>query len=170
MMTCFLFLRTSSFVNFFLSKVRDIWSSLESAGSDQEPELSLMSCTFSTFSLAVTTAEVASLILHCHQKSSPLDPIPTYLLKNLVDVLVAPITKIIVNLSLPPGLFPYAKKLALITPLLKKPKMDPEIINNHWPVSNLFFLSKLIERVVKQLYAHFESDSESLLLPVQSAY
>lgn len=169
MMTCVLFLRTSSFVNFFLSKVRDIWSSLESAGSDQEPELPLMSCTFSTFSLAVT-AEVASLILHCHQKSSPLDPIPTYLLKNLVDVLVAPITKIIVNLSLPPGLFPYAKKLTLITPLLKKPKMDPEILNNHWPVSNLFFLSKLIERVVKQLYAHFESDSESLFLPVQSAY
>ena len=131
MMTCFLFLRTSSYVNFFLSKVRDFWSSLESAGSDQEPEHPLMSCTFSMFFLAVTTAEVASLILHCHQKSSPLDPIPTYLLKNLVDVLVAPITKIIVNLSLPSGLCPYAMKLALVTPLLKKPKMDPEILNNH---------------------------------------
>ena len=158
-----------NFGNFFLSKVRDIWSSLESAGSDLEPEQPLTSRIFSTFSL-VTTAEVASLILRCPTKSSPLDPIPTYLLKNLVDVLVAPITKI-VNLSLSSGVFPDAMKLALVTPLLKKPNMDPDILSNYRPVSNLSFLSKLIERVViKQLNAHLESDSESLLVPVQSAY
>jgi hypothetical protein len=62
-------------------------------------------------------------------------------------------------------------KLALVTPLLKKPNIDPEILSNYRPVSNLSFLSKLIERVVvKPLYAHLESDSESLLVPVQSAY
>jgi hypothetical protein len=62
-------------------------------------------------------------------------------------------------------------KLALITPLLKKPNIDPEILSNYRPVSNFSFLSKLIKRVVvKPLYAHLESDSESLLVPVQSAY
>ena len=71
----------------------------------------------------MTTAEVKSLLLCCPTKSSSLDPIPIYLLKNLVGVLVAPITKI-VNLSLLSGVFPDAMKSALVTPLLKKPNID----------------------------------------------
>jgi hypothetical protein len=100
MTTCFPFLRasaTSSFLKFL------IWSSLVSSCSDLKPEHPLTSRTFSLFS-PVTTTEVTSLILRCPTKSSSLDPIPTYHLKNLVDVLVAPITKI-VNLSLSSGVY-----------------------------------------------------------------
>jgi hypothetical protein len=49
-----------NFGDFFLTKVRDIWSSLVLSGSDLEPEHSLTSRTFSSFS-PVTTAEVTSL-------------------------------------------------------------------------------------------------------------
>jgi hypothetical protein len=60
-------------------------------------------------------------------------------------------------------------KLALITPLLKKQGLDPDLLSNYRPVSLLSFLSKLLERVVaKQLVSHLES--QSLFVSVQSAY
>jgi len=37
---------------------------------------------------------------------------------------------------------------ALVTPVLKKPQLDPSVPNNYRPVSNLSFVSKLLERVV----------------------
>jgi hypothetical protein len=75
----------------------------------------------------------------------------------------------LVNLSLSTGVFPDEMKLALVTPLLKKSSLDPEVLGNFRPVSNLSFLSKLLERVVaRQLIAYLEQ--RSLLVPVQSAY
>jgi len=89
-------------------------------------------------------------------------------LKKLLQVLAAPITNI-VNLSLSSGVFPDEMKLALVTPLLKKTSLSPEILNNYRPVSNLSFLSKLVERVVaRQLRSHLET--AGLYVPVQSAY
>lgn len=37
-------------------------------------------------------------------------------------------------------------KIAFITPLLKKPSLDPDADENYRPVSLLSFLSKLLER------------------------
>jgi hypothetical protein len=60
-------------------------------------------------------------------------------------------------------------KLALKTPLLKKNDLDPDVLSNYRPVSNLLFLSKLLERLAaKQLLNHLEL--RSLFVPVQSAY
>ncbi len=50
------------------------------------------------------------------------------------------------------GIFPCKMKLAFVTLLLKKSNLDPNELSNYRPVSNLSFLSKLVERVrVKQL-------------------
>ena len=47
---------------------------------------------------------------------------------------------------------PQSFKVAVIKPLLKKPTLDPGILANYRPISNLPFLSKILERVVaKQL-------------------
>jgi len=60
-------------------------------------------------------------------------------------------------------------KLALVTPLLKKPDLCADDFSNYRPVSNLSFLSKLIERVVvKQFVSHL--NESGLFVPVQSAY
>jgi hypothetical protein len=91
-------------------------------------------------------------------------------LKKVAEILVTPITKL-VNLSLSLGVFPDDMKLADGTPLLKKPNLNPDVLNNYRPVSNLSFLSKIIERVVvRQLHDYLETESGSLFVPVQSDY
>ena len=72
---------------------------------------------------------------------------PTWLVKDCLDVLISPITNL-VNKSLSLGVFPRSMKAALVKPLIKKHIMDCNILNNYRPVSNLKFLSKLIEKAV----------------------
>ena len=46
-------------------------------------------------------------------------------------------------------------KVARVTPITKKASLDPEVLSNYRPVSNLSFISKLNERVVcSQLHEH----------------
>ena len=64
---------------------------------------------------------------------------------------------------------PNRLKDAMLTPILKKPQLDPEDLNNYRPISNLPYLSKLIERVVAtQLVCNLETHLISE--PFQSAY
>ena len=101
-------------------------------------------------------------------KQCELDPIPTSLLKNCLQSLTPTITNI-VNLSLASGSFPDIFKQSIITPLLKKPTLDKEQLSNYRPISNLSFLSKLTERIVKaRLDAHLSTNS--LYNRFQSAY
>ena len=66
------------------------------------------------------------------------------------------------------GTFPQQLKTAIITPLLKKDGLDP-VYSNYHSVSNLTFLSKIIEKAAaSSFYCHMES--EHLLPKYQSAY
>ena len=76
-----------------------------------------------------------------------LDPIPTKFFKTVFDTVSTDILSI-VNSSLQSGIFPSALKLAIIKPILKKHNLDAEVISNYRPISNLPFLSKLLERIV----------------------
>jgi len=73
------------------------------------------------------------------------------------------------NTSLKTGTVPDTFKSAIVRPLLKKHNLDPNNLKNYRPVSNLPFLSKLLEKLVlKQLNTHLST--HSLLHPFQSAY
>ena len=73
------------------------------------------------------------------------------------------------NLSLSEGVFPECFKNACFEPLLKKPSLDVNVLKNYRSVSNLPFLSKVLERVVAgQLFEHM--DVNNLFSPLQSAY
>ena len=75
----------------------------------------------------------------------------------------------IMNRSLSCGIVPQCFKHALVKPLLKKASLDPNCLKHYRPVSNLPFLSKVLERIVlKQFVQHLQS--HSLLEPFQSAY
>ena len=66
----------------------------------------------------------------------------------------------IVNNSLQSGNFPKALKTAVIKPLLKKRSLDASNINNYRPISNLPFISKIIEKVVLQQLNHFLASTD----------
>ena len=60
-------------------------------------------------------------------------------------------------------------KSAIVSPVLKKPSLDPENFGNYRPISNLPFLSKITEKVVlAQLLKHLQTNK--LLYHLQSAY
>ena len=100
--------------------------------------------------------------------SSDLDPLPTGLVKDCIDVLVTPIASI-VNLSLSKGCFPTHFKSALVSPLLKKPTLNRDDMKNYQPVSNLSFLSNILEKLVtSRLNSHINSSHTSN--DYQSAY
>ncbi len=87
-----------------------------------------------------------------------LDPIPSKLLKEVLPEVIDPLLAII-NSSLSLGYVPKNFKLAVIKPLIKKPQLDPKDLANYRPISNLPFLSKILEKVVSsQLYSFLEKN------------
>ena len=74
-----------------------------------------------------------------------------------------------INDSLASGHVPIDFKQALVTPLLKKQNLDINVLKNYRPVSNLSFLSKVLERVVLfQINDHLSKNN--LNEKLQSAY
>jgi len=116
----------------------------------------------------VSRADVRRIILSSPTKSSSLDPIPTFLLKDVIDDLLPYITKLI-NASLQHGHLPAAQKKAIVTPLLKKPDINTVDMVNYRAVSNLSFLSTTVERVVADQLNRYLASS-GLMPPLQSAY
>ena len=94
-----------------------------------------------------------------------MDPVPTIILKQAQEVLVGPLTDII-NASLQTGVFPSALKKGVVHPSLKKLERDYEQYSSYWPINNIAFLSKTIERVA----ATQKIDDNDLLPKFQSAY
>ena len=101
-----------------------------------------------------TQDEIGKIISKSPTKSCLLDPLPTFLIKECIDILLPSITKS-VNCSLREGLVPDGFKKAVVTPLIKKASLPVEDLRNYCPVFELSFISKLVERVVaKQLVDH----------------
>ena len=66
-------------------------------------------------------------------------------------------------------MFPSSFKQALVQPLLKKPSLSTDDLNNFRPISNLNFISKILEKVVaSRIQSHLSSNS--LSSSFQSAY
>lgn len=155
------------FSTYFIDKIDNIRAQFSTGGTKPQCRGSKSTALFTTFQ-QVCESEIAKLIRVSPVKTSSLDPIPTFLLLDCLDVLTKPITMII-NLCLAHGVFPQQFKLALVAPLLKKPSLSKEELKNYRPVSNLNYLSKLLERVVaRQLNSHLQN--QNLTNTSQSAY
>ena len=101
-------------------------------------------------------------------KSCDLDPLPTVLPKACLDVLIKPITHII-NASIYSAIFPEDFKCAHVNPVLKKTTLPKEELNSYRSISNLSFISKLLEKVVaNHLSSH--TNINGLTKASQSAY
>ena len=116
----------------------------------------------------VSVKEVKSLINSMSIKSSPLDVLPTSLLKSCVDVF-APVIARLANLSFTSGKFTSVFRMAQVLPLLKKQGLDHMSPGNYRPISNLNTISKIIERLVLgRLNQHIHGSGSFDVL--QSAY
>ena len=124
---------------------------------------------FTQFRLLLSD-ELLKLINKGPAKSCRLDPLPTWLLRDEgVVSAVLPLMLRCVNESLENGLVPECLKTALVTPILKKPGLDCNVLKNYRPISNLPFVSKVIEKAVaQQLVAHMRLNG--LEDPLQSAH
>ena len=158
----------NDFGNFFKSKIDNIRKQLDTSPCTraQSTPMTQPSATFDSF-VPLSEQEVRKLIMDSKSTTCDLDPIPTWLLKKCVDILLPVLTKMI-NLSLHCGVFPDEWKLALVIPLIKKLGLDL-LFQNYRPVSNLAFTSKLTEKaVIKQTSSHMKSNCP---LPInQSSY
>jgi len=116
---------------------------------------------------SIKEADIKSIMKCSPSKSCSLDPIPTYLLQSC-ETIVSPLTKLI-NSSLNTGVVPKCFKHALVTPLIKNSKLDSNSMSSYRPISNLLYVSKLLERcVAKQLNGYLSSGAH--YEAYQSAY
>ena len=141
----------SSLAVYFDNKIRNIKSAITSALVGQQFEPLESDQLFGGMSMSdfrpVTAIEVEVLIKLMSSKSSPLDFIPTSLIKQCGGTF-APIIVRLANLSLQPAVFPSKFKVAQVTPILKKHGLHMNDPVNHRPISNLNTISKVFERLV----------------------
>ena len=141
------------FVEFFSEKIEKIRSTFSAFANLQHITPDTPLPMFSTFS-TVTEDQVTKIITNFPSKSCSLDPWPTFLVLYYLDILITPITSII-NASLKQDKCPNFFKQAHVISILKKLSLDKEVFKNYRPVSNLNFISKILERVVAiQLQTH----------------
>ena len=115
----------------------------------------------------MTEVEVSSIIYKMSSKSCELDAIPTTVLKQILPDVIGVITKI-VNISLTTGAFSQSWKTAVICTLLKKVGLEL-IPRNYRPVSNLCFLSKVVEKCMLKQFTRY-CNSQDLIPQYQLAY
>ena len=118
--------------------------------------------------LPITTEDVIKVIVSSPAKQCSLDILPTWLMKEAAPLL-APFIARMFNHSFAIGRFPSKWKHAIVKPLLKKAGTEESSPANFRPVSNLTFVSKVLERIANHQLTEYLS--ESRLLPrFQSAY
>ena len=94
----------------------------------------------------VTHAEVYKILTSVPPKSSSADLIPPSLIKSCPGVF-SELISVLANLSFSEGCFPTLFKKAVVIPLLKKPCLDKSAPSSYRPISNLNFISKILERL-----------------------
>ena len=90
--------------------------------------------------------EVNDLLIKS-QSTSPTDPLPISLYHKL-SPLFSPIFLDIIEHSLNSSQVSPCLNTAIISPILKKLKLDPSSISNYRPISHLPSLSKILERII----------------------
>jgi len=118
------------FASFFARKVDTVCAA--TADKPPPPSAAAAHRSLSTFH-ELSEADVRILIMSSSIKSSTLDPLSTFLLREFVDVLL-PYVACMVSSSLRQGRLPDSQKHAIVTSLLKRPGLDTADMANYRPV------------------------------------
>ena len=146
----------SAFLHFFSDKISKLRATLQSNQSSPHIPPPVPPPVLTAFVLA-TEEEIRKIILSASDATCLLDVLPTRLLKSCNGALLPPITTLL-NLCLTESTFPTCFKNALVTPLLKKSTLPQDDLFSYRPISNLSFLSKILERLIfNRLLVHLNS-------------
>ena len=111
----------------------------------------------------MTSEEVAKVLKNSPAKQCSLDPVPTWLVKQLSSASV-PVIANLCNASFDQRTLPVDQKRAVTHPLLKKPSSNVSDVSNYRPISNLNFVYKKIERLVDARLVSYADNNK--LFPV----
>ena len=107
----------------------------------------------------VTEEQLRNVISRSKLTSACVDPILAEIIMDCLDILI-PVILLTVNTSLLKGTIPKHLKCAAVKRLPKKKKkrgLDPNVAKNYRPVSNLLYITKLLECVAaNQLIDHLD--------------
>ena len=162
----------NDFGNFFVQKIERINRSLAdlSAQSQSPPHADEHSaCAHGRFTSfkSLTQDQVRMLIDKAPKKSCQLDPVPTSIFVQSLDIFLPVINKLL-NLSFETGRFAGTWKEALVLPSLKKHNLDIAY-KNFCPVRNLAYICTLSERASVHQFTEHLTVTERHSLP-QSAH
>ena len=113
--------------------------------------------------------ELERIIRDCPTKTCSLDHCPSDALKNFTLQCQLSYLVTLVNSGFDHEIFPLKLRTAVVKPLLRKDNLDLNVLKNYRPVSNIPYISKVLEKVaVKRLTNHL--DINGLQEDYQSAY
>ena len=134
------------FANYFLNKIHKIREALDQHNLYCPPTRNISEA-FENF-IIVTEEKVLKVKNGMAAKSCELDPIPVDIFKQILPGVVPVVIKII-NISLQQGEFIKLWKMVIVRPLLKK-RGIALVSTSYKPMSNLNFLSKVLEKCMLQ--------------------
>ena len=131
----------NEFADYFIGKIQTIRDNLDHCEKYYPSMTNNMKLAqFEEMSESSAAKILSGMKLKCCEN----DPIPANFIKKAVSHIMPTLIKL-VNISLQFGVFRDKWKMAIIRPLLKKAGLD-QFYSNCRPVSNLPFLSKLLEK------------------------
>ena len=114
----------------------------------------------------ISRDEFEDIYQRCNITFCPLDPIDY---RKVSPIFLKGYFRDLINLSFESSVFPASEKRGIIYPLLKASDLDYELFSSYRPITNVSYLSKLIETALyEQLMEHVSTNK---VLPIrQSAY
>ena len=154
--------KCEEFAAHFKDKITNIRAEISQAMPNSSLVVSApaLKCEMSAFKLP-NLEQLRNIVSKLKTSTCPLDPIPTKFFKDNFECMEGDVHALL-NHSLLTGVFPPELKTALVKPLLKKANLDPLVLNNYRPISNLQFLSKVLETTVFQQLNVFLNDNDIL--------
>ncbi len=152
---------SNDFMNFFTDKIDNFRNTITNVDST----VSSISASFiapkeklQCFT-TIGQEELNKLITASKPTTCLLGPVPTKLLKELIPVAEEQLLNIIINyINIIIIIFrsrPKTIQAGGLKPLIKKPQLDPSELANYRPISNLPFMSKILEKVVSAQLCSF---------------
>ncbi len=139
------------FINYFTSKIDTIRDQIITMQPSATVSHQIMHCRspeeqFHSFS-TIGEEKLHKLVKSAMPTTCMLGSIQSKLTNYVLPEVIYPLLAII-NSLLSLGYVPKTFKLAVIKPLIKKTQLDPKDLVNYRPISNLPFLSKILEKVM----------------------